>query len=127
MLTNRSARHPVGNLPSVGRLLPQGAMGDGGCSDRHTQPGSPLGIASTLFERLVPAPARAGDSGPPRHHALDQLRRPWGHNAAIPQGLGTWFDKIDRDAESSIHLIDFHQVASYLRRPVPAGALAPYL
>ncbi|MFE5564823.1 serine peptidase [Amycolatopsis japonica] len=88
--------------------------------------GSPLGIPSAVFERLVPAPVRARGNRPPGVKQWINFADP-GDIVAIPRWLGTRFDGIERDAESAIHLIDFHRVASYLRHPVTADALTPYL
>jgi hypothetical protein len=88
--------------------------------------GSPLGIPSVVFERLLPAPVHARGRRPPGVTHWINFADP-GDIVAIPRWLGNRFDGIDRDAEPSIHLIDFHRVTSYLRHPTTAAALTPYL
>ncbi|MFF0227025.1 hypothetical protein [Streptomyces sp. NPDC004629] len=88
--------------------------------------GSPLGIPSVVFERLMPAPVGARGSRPPGVTRWINFADA-GDIVAIPRWLSTRFDGIDHDTEANIHMIDFHRVASYLRHPATAAALTAYL
>ncbi|MGP4009009.1 hypothetical protein [Streptomyces sp. 4N124] len=85
--------------------------------------GSPLGLPSVVFERLCPAPRDGLGQRPPRVRRWVNLADP-GDIVAIPRWLATKFAGVDTDGEASIHSVDFHRVASYLRLPDVARAIA---
>jgi hypothetical protein len=87
--------------------------------------GSPLGLGRVVFERLEPPPFGKGIRPPGVRYWLNIADR--GDPVAVPPGLGTRFDGVDADRETSIHLVDPHRAKSYLRCAEFASALAPYL
>jgi hypothetical protein len=88
--------------------------------------GSPLAMHGVVFERLRPEPIGRGIR--PQGAALWVNIADHGDPVAVPRGrLPERFDGVDRDHETSIHLVDPHLAKSYLGCAELGQELAPYL
>ncbi|MCK2240899.1 MULTISPECIES: serine peptidase [unclassified Crossiella] len=85
--------------------------------------GSPLGLPNIIFERLLPAPRLGRAHRPPGVRRWVNIADP-GDIVAIPRWLARKFDGVNADIEASIHRLDFHRAAAYLRLPNVAAAIA---
>ncbi|MFI5649245.1 hypothetical protein [Kitasatospora sp. NPDC051705] len=88
--------------------------------------GSPLALPHGVFDRLSPAPADGTGQRPPGVRRWVNLCD-HGDIVAIPRPLTRRFPAVDLDLVESIAPFDFHKVAPYLRSPVVAATLAPFL
>lgn len=89
--------------------------------------GSPLALPWVVFPRLDPAPVDGRGARPPGVRRWVNLADVGDLIALPPKGVGDSFDGVAVDAETSIHLLDFHRADHYLASAALADTLAPYL